>query len=170
MAGPGAKVQEFADRLLGQQLGKRGIDAAIVDELGANPGPVGSVFLKISGDLDRPDLLDAFQARQIRGMGWVVVGQEVDQQSGQLTVRAILVEFVVGPVALLMARQQSGLDQQTQMTRNPRLALAENLDQLTDREFGMGAQPENSEPGCFPRGAQTLQKLFHQNLCIGIMI
>ncbi len=60
-----------------------------------------------------------------------------------------------------MAPQQAGLDQEAQVTRDPRLALPEDLDQFAHRELGVGAEAQDAKPSGLARRAQALEKLVH---------
>ena len=51
------------------------------------------------------------------------------------------------PGALALPGGEPRLDQQSEMTRDARLRLAENGDQLAHREFGGFEQAENAQPG-----------------------
>jgi hypothetical protein len=70
-------------------------------------------------------------------------------------------------VAFLVAAQQTSLDQEPQVTRNARLALIEDFDQLGHGQLRMGAEAEYAKPGRLARRPQSLQKLIHVHPPIG---
>ena len=53
----------------------------------------------------------------------------------------------IDPAAFPVAVEQAGLGKQLQVPRQPRLALAENMDKVGDRQVGMGAKHQQPKPG-----------------------
>ncbi len=53
------------------------------------------------------------------------------------------------PCALAVALDKSGFGEKFQMARDARLRLAENGDELADRQFGFGEKGEQAQAGGF---------------------
>ena len=58
------------------------------------------------------------------------------------------------PAAFLEALHQPRLAQKLQMARDARLGLADDLDQLADRQLGLAQQQQQAQPGGVARGTQ----------------
>jgi len=52
------------------------------------------------------------------------------------------------------------------MTRDARLTLADDLDQLADRELGLAQKQQQAQPGRITRGAQHGNQGVHRNLLL----
>ena len=166
MAGAGADVEQVPDRLSGKGRAEGGVDLGLVDVQGADLGPVCGIAAEVGRRLDLVGLLDRLQPLQIQRVRRVLGRDEIDDQPRQLAARrrpgGRLGQAVVGPVALLVPLQEPGLHQQLQVTGHPRLALAEDLDQLAHRQVAVRAEAEDPESGPLGGGAQPLKQMFHR--------
>ncbi len=64
----------------------------------------------------------------------------------------MLAEPEKGPGAFAEALDQPRLGQEPQMARQPRLRLAQDFGEVGDRQFGLGEQRQNAQPGRFAGG------------------
>ena len=95
------------------------------------------------------------------GFGRGRIGQLFDR-GAQRGARAPVGGAVEDPAAFLEAFQQPRLAQKLEMTGDPRLGLAHNLDQFADGQFGLAQQQQQPKPGGIPGGAQHGDQLVHQ--------
>ena len=59
---------------------------------------------------------------------------------------------------------RAGFRHELEVAADPRLALAENLGQLTDIELAMGENEQKAQPSGFGNCAQSCEQLFHPAL------
>ena len=123
--------------------------------------PVLGMPAEIVFDPPRPTFGNALQALQIGGMAPVVLWQQIDQGMRQLAARSTGGEPIPGPSTLLIPLQQPRLHQQPQMPRHPRLGLAQDLHEIGNRQFGMGAETQYPEPGRLSGRLQSAQQFIH---------
>ena len=160
--GAGADVEQVGHLLAGDELGELALHLVVVDIEGAQfvplHGDLAEVVLGPAGALAH-QFLEALQIAQHRR---VVVRQGVDQGLCQGRRRAMVGQAEIDPAALAVAVQQAGLGQQLQVARQPRLALAEDLDQVGDRQVGMGTEHQQTQARRLGSGLHGGQETLHR--------
>ena len=72
-------------------------------------------------------------------------------------------QAVENPAAFAKAIEETGLAEQLQMPRHPRLALSENLRQLADRQLAARAQDQQAQSAGLGDRAQGAEHLLHRD-------
>lgn len=86
-----------------------------------------------------------FEALQVSFMKAIVVGQEIDQQLNQPTVRPYCIDMVGGPRTLSAAEKQVSSGEQPYVSLNALPRQIENLRQLANGQVGMRAKAQDSK-------------------------
>ncbi len=160
-SGAGADVEQVADAGLRHHRQERSLDFAIVDMQRADLVPLRGVGAEIGGGGLGAGAAHPLEAVQVAGHRRFVGRDEVDQRAHQPAAAAALGQSKERPGAFAETLHEAGVAQQPQMPGYPRLALAENLGKLADRELAPGAQDQDAHPGRFGHGAQRRQRRFH---------
>ena len=86
------------------------------------------------------------------------------QRGAQLRARTAVDGAIEHPASFLETLQKARLAKKAQMARNARLALAENVRELADRQLGLAQQQKQPQARGVARGLQHGQKLLHSIL------
>ena len=127
----------------------------------ADAFPLGGIGLEIGGGFGGARLAHGGEPRQIGLDGGRFIGGERGKRAPELRAAAAVGGAVEHPAAFLEAFQQAWLAQELQMARDARLALADDLDQLADRQFGLPEQQQQAQPGGVSRGTQHGNQRVH---------
>ena len=128
---------------------ERRLDPLLRSMQRANPVPVRRLLGEIGRGLLAPRLARGLEPDPVgaeRRVGGVEPADEVAGEGAALVGEA---EERPGPLAL--PGGEARLDQQLQMARDARLGLAEDRDQLADRELRLVEQAEDPEPRLLAR-------------------
>ena len=106
--------------------------------------PVGGAVGEIGRRLLAPRFARRRQPGAVGGERRVGRIEARDQRAGERA--AAVGEAEEGPRALALALGEAGLDQQLEMARDARLRLAEDGDELADRQLGFAEQAEEAQP------------------------
>ena len=148
-AGAGAEIEQRADAAVADQGEDRRLDALLGRVHGADAVPVAGALGEIGGGLLAPRLARHFEPRAVGGQRRVVAVDARDQIARQRA--AAFGEAEERPGAFALALGEPRVDEQLQMARDARLRLAEDGDELADRQFGLAEQPEQAQPRHFAR-------------------
>ena len=124
--------------------------------------PARGVLAEIGGGDLRPGALDRLQPLQIERERRILVGDGVDQHARQLGRLPLLGKAVEGEGALAEPVEQPGVAQKLQVTRDARLALAQDLGQFGHRQFAMRAERQQPQPRGLGRRLQRRQQIVHR--------
>ena len=136
-----------AERPLAERPVDRPLDLALGDveraDLVPDRGMAGEIALGGLGSLGANGL----SPRRIGGeqRSRRAIGPAVDQREHRLD-RARLGQRQEHPAALLAPLEHAGVGEDLQMARHPRLALAQHLRQLADRQLHQPQQREDAQP------------------------
>ena len=144
-AGAGAGIQEILDRPRGQMARDGGFHIFFRRMQGADALPFRRIGFEIGGGRGGAGLAHMGQPRLV-GFLQRRIGQGGDGRA-QFGAGAPVGGAVEHPASFLEALHQPGLAQQLQMAGNARLGLADNLDQLADRQFGLAQQQQQAQAG-----------------------
>ena len=133
-AGAGAEIEQIAERLHADHGDQRRFDPLLRRMQRADLVPIGGARGEIGRRLLAPRLARDVEADAVgvhHRIGRIETTQPFARERP-----AWFGEAEERPGALALPGGEPRLDQQSEMTRNARLRLAENGDQLTHREFG----------------------------------
>ncbi len=139
-AGAGADIEQILRCFRGNDLDQRRLDLALVDVERADAVPMRGVFAEIGRGKLGALALDRGQPLEIereRFVGFVAGSDELPRQGSRCLAGA---EAVKNPAALAKSVEEPGFAKELQMTRDPRLALAENLRELANGKLAAGAE------------------------------
>ena len=153
-SGPGAEIEEILDRHPTDGVANRRLHALLGHMHGAHLIPDDGLRREIARGAVRAHLPDLGEARTVGGGQRVVAGQPADDVAAELRRRRALRGQKERPGALAMAIDEAGLDEQLQMTRDARLRLAEDHDQLAYRQLGLDEQREKAQARAFAGGGE----------------
>ncbi len=94
------------------------------------------------------------QAQPVQGKHGISFRNQGQQLPGTAGAAALQRDPVVNPVLLAKAVQEPCFKEHLQMSRHPRLALAQNAGQLAHGELSPRAQREQAQPGWLGHGLQ----------------
>ena len=156
-AGAGAEVQKGLDRLITGRLEHRRLNATLVDVLGPYRVPTSRVFLEVERRGRIALASYRVEVRLVAGEDRRIEGKHVDEGTGG--------GRSVGPIGDAKERlrpfrhsvQKSGIAENFQVPRDPRLALTQDRRKVANGELGDRDQGKDPEPGVFPNRAQSFQ-------------
>ena len=155
-AGPRAEIEQAADRPVADHRQDRRLDPALRRVQRADRVPVGGALGEIGRRLLAPRFARRRQPGAVGGEGRVGGIDAGDQRARQRA--AGVGEPIERPGAFALALGEAGFDQQFQMPRDARLRLAENGDELADRQLGLAEQADQPEARHLARRLQARQQ------------
>ncbi len=131
-AGAGAEIENSMKRRMSDHLSHCRLDQFFRHMQRANAIPMRCLSGEIAGGLlgaGAPDFVEPSVVRKTRRIGMIDVSDDV---AGEPCPRAVIGDQEEGPCPLAVALHQSSFNEQFQMTRNARLRLAKDCDELAD--------------------------------------
>ncbi len=132
---------------------ERRLDPLLRSMQRADPVPVGGLLGEIGGGLPAPRLARGLEPGPVGGQSRVGRIEPADKVAGEGAALVGEAEERPGPLALALG--EARLDQELQMARDARLRLAEDRDQLADRELRLVEQAEDPQPRLLARRLET---------------
>ena len=155
-AGARAEIEQIAERLCADHGDERRFDPLLRRVQRADLVPIGGARGEIGRRLLAPRLARDVEADAVGvhdRIGRIETAQPFARQRS-----ARFGEAEEGPGALALPRRETRLDQQPQMTRDARLRLAENGDELAHGEFGGFEQAEDAQPRLLAGGLEACKQ------------
>ncbi len=152
----GAEIEQRVNPLVADQFEDGRFDPLLRRVHGADAVPVGGALGEIGRRLLAPRFARHFQPRAVGGERGIFRRDARDQIARE--VAAGLGEPEERPGALALPLREPGVDQQLQVAGNARLRLAENGDQLADREFGFCQQGEQAQARRLARRLERVEQ------------
>ena len=152
-AGPRAEIEQAANRPVADHRQDRRLDPALRRVQRADRVPVGGALGEIGRRLLAPRFARRRQPGAVGGEGRVGGIDAGDERARQRA--AGVGEPIERPGAFALALGEAGFDQQFQMPRHARLRLAENGDELADRQLGFAEQADQPEARHLARRLQA---------------
>ena len=119
--------------------------------------PLGGIFAEIGARDVGALVLDRAQTLQIERDRRIGIAARCHELSRQRPDRARLPQTIKDPAAFAETIEEAGLAQQLQVTRNPWLALPQDLGKLAHRQLTARAENDEPQPGRFGYRAQHSQ-------------
>ena len=142
-------------------MGERALDLAVGDMQGAQFVPALGIVAEEAHGGGLAALLQGVEPGAVggdTGMLGVEPAHELAHQGG---VFAGGDQAEAGELGLAEALQQAGLDQQLEMARHARLALAQHMDIVADRQVFARRQRQDAQPRVFGGRPQEGEKVIH---------
>ena len=155
-AGAGAEIEQRTDRLIGQRRADGLFDGGVGDMEFADAVPFRGMPAEIILRGGGAGGAHGGQALAVAGDDRIVGIEPRDQRAGDVGAAAALAETEEGPRAFAEALDQAGFGEKPQMPRQPRLRLAQDFGEVRHRQFGLGQQHQDAQPGGFARRLSAL--------------
>ena len=168
-AGAGADVEQpaRADR---QVMGERALDLAIGDVQGPQFVPALGIVAEEAHGGVLAALLQGVEPGAVGGDAGMLGIEPAHELAHQGGVVAGGDQTEAGELALAEALQQAGLDHELEMARHPRLALAQHMDVVADRQVLARRQRQDAQPGVLGRRPEKGEKMIHGSVDISISL
>ena len=159
-AGAGAEVEEALDAHARKRFADRRFDRGLGDVELAQFVPVTGVLAEISlrrGGARGPHLVQPLAVAGKHPVGRV---DEIEERLPEFRARPLGYAAMKGPASFAEALDQAGLRQEPQMSRYARLRLAENFDEVGDRQFRLTQQHQETQARVLRRGLEAREQRF----------
>ena len=135
-----------------------------IDMKRPEPVPFGSVFAKLGLGGCLPGLPHLGKALHIPLELGVVLWDSTEYGVDQTATAQLcaVCAAIKNPGTLSKTMQQPRIAEQFKMARNPGLALPEDMGEFGARQFAIGADRQDAEPGLFGGGFELKEKILHQ--------